>query len=54
MFPALDDDDGDDGLNGEYDTKIKELSELEAFTAALQQAQAVATAAEWEREKGNE
>jgi len=54
MFPDLgdDDDDGDDGLNGEDDTKIKELSKLEAFTTALQQAQAVATAAEWEREKG--
>jgi hypothetical protein len=57
MFPDLDDDDdddddGDDGLNREDDTKIKELSKLEAFTAALQQAQAIATAVEQEREKG--
>jgi hypothetical protein len=46
MFLDLDDDDdGDDGLNGEDDTGIKELSKLEAFMVALQQAQAIATAA---------
>jgi hypothetical protein len=37
----------------EDDTDIMEISKLEVFVAALEQAQAVATAAEREREKGN-
>jgi hypothetical protein len=40
------------GFDVHYLTEIKEISKLEAFMAALQQAQAIATAVEQEREKG--
>lgn len=52
----LDEDEEDDeGLtkDAEDDADIMEISKLEVFAAALEQAQAVATAAEREREKGN-
>jgi hypothetical protein len=55
-LPELDEEEEDDeGLtkDAEDDTDIMEISKLEVFAAALEQAQAVATAAEREREKGN-
>jgi hypothetical protein len=55
-FLELDEEEEDDeGLtkDAEDDTDIMEISKLEVFAAALEQAQAVATAAEREREKGN-